>query len=96
MVKVAVLRKGKVFVGSVELALEAASLSRETMTDSGLMFIRRNEGGRLHYFISNRSGKVFDGWLPIAAQADSAVIMDPMTGRTGMGALRRVESQTQV
>jgi len=94
--KVATLGKGKVFVGSVEPALTAASLPRETMTDSGMMFIRRSEGSSRHYFISNRSGKAFDGWLPIATEAASAVIMDPMTGRTGAGALRRVESQTQV
>ncbi len=95
-VKIATLGKGKVFVGRVEPALVAASLSREAMTDSGMIFIRRSDGGRHHYFISNRSGKAFDGWLPIATQANSAVIMDPMTGRTGAGALRRVESQTQV
>jgi hypothetical protein len=66
------------------------------MTDSGLLFIRRTEANRRHYFITNRSGKVFDGWLPIAKPAKSAVILDPMTGRSGIATMRNADSQAQV
>jgi hypothetical protein len=94
-VKVAKLGKGKVLLGSADAALNEANVLRETMADSGLLFIRRKEAGRRHYFIANRSGKVFDGWLPIAKPAKSAVILDPMTGRSGIATMRNADSQAQ-
>jgi hypothetical protein len=95
-VKVAKLGKGKVLLGSADAALNEAKVLRETMTDSGLVFIRRTEAGCRHYFIANRGGKAFDGWLPIATPAKSAVIMDPMTGRNGIATMRIAESQAEV
>ena len=95
-VEVAKLGKGKVLLGSADAALNEAEVLRETMTDSGLLFIRRKEAGRRHYFIANRGGKAFDGWLPIAKPAKSAVILDPMTGRSGIATMRNADSQAQV
>lgn len=95
-VKTAKLGKGKVLMGSADAALKEAKVPRETMTDSGLFFIRRTEGGRRHYFISNRSGKAFDGWLALATPANSAVILNPMTGRSGIASMRNADAQTQV
>ena len=95
-VKIANIGKGKVLMGSADAALNEAKVPRETMTDSGLLFIRRTEAGRRHYFITNRSGKAFDGWLALATPAKSAVILDPMTGRSGIATMRTAESQTQV
>jgi hypothetical protein len=95
-VKVAKLGKGKVLLGSADAALNEAKVLRETMTDSGLVFIRRTEAGCRHYFIANRGGKAFDGWLPIATPAKSAVILDPMTGRSGIATMRNADSQAQV
>jgi hypothetical protein len=95
-VKVAKLGKGKVLLGSADAALNEAKVLRETMTDSGLLFIRRKEAGRRHYFIANRGGKAFDGWLPIATPAQSVVILDPMTGRSGIATMRNADSQAQV
>jgi hypothetical protein len=83
-------------MGPADAALNKAKMPRETMTDSGILFIRRTESGRRHYFITNRSGKAFDGWLALATPAKSVVIMDPMTGRSGIATMRSAESQTQV
>jgi hypothetical protein len=95
-VKVAKLGRGKVLLGCADAALNEAQVLRETMTDSGLVFIRRTEAGCRHYFIANRGGKAFDGWLPIATPAKSAVILDPMTGRSGIATMRNADSQAQV
>lgn len=95
-VKVAVIGKGKVLLGSADAALNEAKVPRETMTDSGLLFIRRAEADRRHYFLSNRSGQAFDGWLTLATPAKSAVILDPMTGRSGIATMRAGESQAQL
>jgi len=50
---------------------------RETMTSSGLRFIRRSHEKGYHYFVVNRSGKTFDGILPLAVKFKSAAILDP-------------------
>jgi hypothetical protein len=95
-VKIANIGKGKVLLGLADAALNEAKVPRESMTDSGILFIRRTESGRRHYFITNRSSKAFDGWLALAMPAKSVVILDPMTGRSGIATMRSAESQTQV
>ncbi|MGA2176596.1 MAG: glycosyl hydrolase [Verrucomicrobiota bacterium] len=76
--------------GDLQAGLDAAQIRRETMLDQGgLMCIRRagDDGGV--YFIANRGEQAFEGWLPLATPAQTAVILDPMTGGTGVGALRQ-------
>jgi hypothetical protein len=76
--------------GDLQAGLDAAHIRRETMFDQdGLMCIRRAEDDGTVYFIANRGGKPFEGWLPLAAPARTAVLLDPMTGDTGVGALRQ-------
>ncbi len=92
-----VVGKGRVIVGEVEPALAQAGVARETMVDQeGLLFIRRADDGGRYYFIANRGSRAVDGWLPLAAAAKSALLMDPMTGRTGIAALRSGANQSEV
>jgi pimeloyl-ACP methyl ester carboxylesterase len=88
-IREAKLGRGRVLVGEAEAALAVAGVRRETLTDhEGLFCLRRAfEGGR-HYFIANRGDKPFDGWLPLATVAKSVGLLDPMTGRTGVGVVR--------
>jgi hypothetical protein len=58
-------------------------IARESMVDHGLTFIRRKLPGEVIYFIANQSAKAVNGWVPIAAPCQSAVLMDPMTGAVG-------------
>jgi hypothetical protein len=44
-------------------------------------------GGRA-YFIANRGEQPFDGWLDLATDAGSVMILDPLTGTTGLVAMR--------
>jgi hypothetical protein len=60
---------------------------RETMTASGLRFIRRSHATGYHYFIVNRSGKPFNGLVPLAVPFQSAVILDPWNPATNGTAL---------
>jgi hypothetical protein len=94
-IKEARLGRGCVLVGEAEAALAAAGVRREAMTDhEGLCCFRRSfEGGR-HHFIANRGDKPFDGWLPLATVAKSVGVMDPMTGRTGVGVIRKGKGGT--
>jgi len=81
--------QSRVVVGQVEPALNAAKVAREPMVGrKDLFYIRRSfEGGR-YYFLANRSDVPVMGWVPLAMVAKSVVLMDAMTGSTGLGALR--------
>jgi hypothetical protein len=82
---------GRVLVGDLESALALAKIPREPMFDRpGLMCIRRAFDGGHHYFVANRSElTALDDWIPLARSAAAVVVMDPCTGRAGIGALRR-------
>lgn len=82
-------RTGKIVVGNWERSLIQSKVARETLVDhNGLYFIRRSDGDGKIYFIANRSEKVVNGWIPLATTAQSVVLMDPLTGATGVGAMR--------
>jgi hypothetical protein len=66
--------------------LELAQVSREAASDLGLRFVRRSFDGGWNYFIANRSGTNFDGWITLGRDAKSTVILDPMTGNSGVAA----------
>ena len=80
---------GQILVGDLDAALAAAGVSRESLVDdSGLLFIRRaTEWGR-DYFLANHSGRPLDRWVALTAPADAVALLDPMSGRTGLGACR--------
>ena len=82
--------QGRLLVGDLESALAAARVPREPMLEhAGLMCVRRRLAGERCYFIANRSdGATVDDWLALGTAARSVVMMDPMTGQTGVGALR--------
>ena len=87
----AAVGKGRVLVGDLEAALDAARVAREAMCDQpGLMCVRRAIGSGYYYFIANRSEqRAVKDWVPLARPAQSVVVMDAVSGRTGAGALRQ-------
>jgi hypothetical protein len=62
------------------------SVVPEPMVLSDLSFVRRSFPGGWNYFIANRSNASFDHWLRLARSAKSVVILDPMTGASGVAA----------
>ncbi len=82
-------------VGDAETEILRAGVRRESLVDrAGLHFVRMEYGDGSLYFIVNRGGEALDGWVPLAAPARAAVLMDPMTGRTGLGATRSGSGNT--
>ncbi len=88
--KAARVGQGKVLVGDLEPALAMAGVAREPLFDHpGLMCIRRATDTGHTYFIANRSEQAaLAEWVTLAISAKSVVIMDPLTGRTGLAATR--------
>jgi hypothetical protein len=92
-VKQAELEKGRVWVGQVETALAKCGIARETLADhSGMLCIRRRFEGGNYYFIANRGDRLFEDWISPTVPIASAVLMDPMTGKTGTVSLRNAET----
>ncbi len=78
--------------------LEQAGIAREAMVDiPSIQFIRRSDDLGRYYFIASRGAGAgttsFEGWLPLAVAAKSAVFMDPMTGAIGRAPLRNTPAQ---
>ena len=70
-----------------------ARVRREALTDhTGIQCIRRRHGDGHTYFIVNGGQEPLDGWVELASPFQSAVLMDAMTGATGVAAVRHVEA----
>ncbi|HUA38808.1 MAG TPA: glycosyl hydrolase [Candidatus Sulfopaludibacter sp.] len=73
-------------LGQIECDNELWFPFGERMVYSGLSFVRRSFDGGWNYFIANRGTNNFDGWISPARPATSAVVLDPLTGNTGVAA----------
>ncbi|HXT12192.1 MAG TPA: glycosyl hydrolase [Candidatus Angelobacter sp.] len=82
-------RKGKVFVGALDDALDRASAQdcQELFASAGrLSYVRLSFDGGWNYFIANRADVNFDKWIALDRKTSSIVLLDPMTGKTGLAA----------
>jgi hypothetical protein len=84
-----VVGKGRVLSFDLEAELAAVKVPREPLTGTGLSFVRRSFDGGWHYFIANRGTNHFDGWITLARPAKSIVLLDPLTGNSGVAATRQ-------
>lgn len=75
---------------------ELAGIARERLVDHGLQFIRRKTAEHVSYFIANHSARPHDGWTALASPCQAALLMDPMTARTGRAPLRQVGGRAEV
>ena len=78
-------------------ALIKHGVRQEQAPQAGLAHIRRARTDGHDYFFANLTGKAFDGWLQLGVTAQSAMILDPLTGQTGTAAVKRgAEGRLQV
>ena len=68
------------------LLLAGAGVRRE-----GVRCIRRRHADGHTYFIVNTGQEPLGGWTPLATPFRSAVLMDAMTGRTGVASVRHAQ-----
>jgi hypothetical protein len=81
--------QGSVFRRDLIATYSLGHANMEVMPQFGLSFVRRSFDGGWHYFIANRSGTNFDGWVTLGRAAKSVVILDPMTSNSGVAASRQ-------
>jgi len=93
----AAVGNGKLIVGDdLRSLLDVAGVAREPLADHGLKFIRRKSPSHVSYFVANHSAKPVSAWVPLASPCRSAVLMDPMTARTGIAPIRVAGDRVEV
>jgi len=75
--------------------LDSLGIRRERMSESGLRFVRREHAEGFHYFIVNRGSETVDGYIPLAAPFESAVVLDPWKA-DGTGVAVRKDSSVRL
>ncbi|MGN6552844.1 MAG: glycosyl hydrolase, partial [Verrucomicrobiota bacterium] len=96
-VRSAKIGRGRVcLAGSLPKLLETAQVSREQIADLGVGVIRRRLSDGYGYFMANLSGKNIEGWVKLGRPAESVLMLDPMTKRTGVAASRRSGEAVEV
>lgn len=90
--------KGNVIFGTdyVRTLAATAAVPEEMKTTFGLSIIRRSNPEGHHYFISALKAEDTEGWVPLAVQARSAMLYNPMNGTSGKARLRQNNGRTEV
>jgi len=68
-------------------ALAAHRVPREAIAGTGIGFVRRATSAGHDYFFANLTATKLDGWVTLGVAARSAMMLDPLTGVTGLAAL---------
>ncbi|MEY8721001.1 glycosyl hydrolase [Bacteroides stercorirosoris] len=90
--------KGNVIFGTdyVRTLAATAAVPEEMKTTFELSIIRRSHPEGHHYFISALKAEDTEGWVPLAVQARSAMLYNPMNGTSGKARLRQNNGRTEV
>ncbi|NTD97567.1 glycoside hydrolase [Agrobacterium tumefaciens] len=88
--------KGEIILADdVQQALKQRHIYSETLTYTGLQFIRRKNNSDTYYFLVNHTAKDIDTYLPVNA-IGKVVIMDPQNGSIGSGAMKGNQVRVQI
>ncbi|PBQ31339.1 glycoside hydrolase family 2 protein [Sphingobacteriaceae bacterium] len=86
----AVLGKGKFIKGDdLSELLKFASVSRESLADKGLGFVRRKLGTGHYYFITNSGTNRINDYVSIESKGATVVLFDPMFERKGLAKIKK-------
>lgn len=87
--------KGKIILsGELQKTLEAEGIYREKLADTGLKFIRRSLPNQKYYYLVNHGPADIDKEIEFNYNAQSIILMDPLSGVTGKAAYRKKDENT--
>ncbi len=87
--RIASVGEGAILEGNdVAYLLGLTPVVREPMVDSGLRFVRRQDGKTTIYWILNTTDRPLHGWVPLGVHPLSVVLFDPLSARSGVAARR--------
>lgn len=75
---------------------QTSAVPEKMKTSYGLSCIRRAHAEGHHYFISALTEWDTEAWVPLAVQARSAMLYNPMDGTSGKALLRQKNGKTEV
>lgn len=82
--------KGFIAVGAASNLLSSVGIKPERlMKDAQLSFVRRAHETGSYYFLVNETTNAFKGWIALSRPAQAVRVLDPMTGKSGIGASRK-------
>ncbi|MGK7395720.1 MAG: glycosyl hydrolase [Candidatus Cyclobacteriaceae bacterium M3_2C_046] len=64
-------------------SLNQQGITRESLVDAGLSFIRKQQGDKKMYFIVNNSPNDVNQWLSLSSDFKSIVLVDPLSQKEG-------------
>jgi hypothetical protein len=79
----------------VQNALKAIAVNRETLTDTGLQFIRRKTTTGKYYYLVNHTAKDIDTDLALNEEGE-VLIMDPQSSAVGLAAIKDKKVRVQL
>ena len=89
-VKKAVIGKGSFLISDdLDVLLSTSKIRKERHYEKGLSSIRRKTIDGTIYFINNRTVNNFNDWIELNDPSASVTIFDPMTGKSGLGKMRK-------
>lgn len=92
-----IIGRGKIIItSSLEPTLMKLQLNQEVLTSFGLKFHRRTLHDTSIYFISNGFTNDVDAWITLGKEMENVTFFDPLTGRIGTAASRKVGSRLEV
>ena len=83
---------GRVLRGNVLGALATTGTVREAFAGTPIDFIRRKSALGHDYFLANLQAKAFAGSVTLGVPAAAVTITDPLTGRSGIATLQRIDA----
>lgn len=89
-------KRNIIIAGDVETALRQAGVRREALTDEGLKFIRRRDSTTTWYYLVNHTAGKIDQHIPINSRVPQVVILDPLSGDSGIAAIIKTDTATLV
>ncbi|MCD8186880.1 MAG: glycosyl hydrolase family 2, partial [Rikenellaceae bacterium] len=89
---------GRIITGTdYESLLQATGTTAESFKkEFGGQFIRREHASGHIYFLTMLQNNTVDGWVTLAAPAESAMLFDPMTGNKGLAEVRQANGLSQI
>lgn len=95
-VKTHAFGKGRIITGPEDFLTEFSEGKEPFKTDFGGQLIRKKHSEGHLYFMTLLKNETIDGWVPLGVHATSALVYDPLSGRTGKAALRQRNGKTEV
>ncbi|WP_343671276.1 glycosyl hydrolase [Chitinophaga sp.] len=89
-------KKNIIITADVEGALRKLGIRREALTDAGLKFIRRKDGGNTYYYLVNHTANEIAQSIPINARVSRVVMLDPLRGDSGIARSEQTDGTTNV